>query len=232
MDQSAKRIEVYIETGSKRTFAGAIDWPGWCRSGRDELLSLERLLSYAPRYARALAGKQIAFTQPTDLSTFTVVERIEGNATTDFGAPAIAPSADARPLDEPELHRLEGILTACWGALDAAAKTAEGKELAKGPRGGGRDLHQIVEHAMEAETAYLSRLGWTAAQQPREDSLEPHKSRDLILRALQAAAHGEIPHREPRGAALWTPRYFVRRIAWHALDHAWEIEDRVIASTS
>ena len=28
------------------------------------------------------------------------------------------------------------------------------------------------------------------------------------------------------GRAL-TPRYFVRRLAWHDLDHAWEIEDRV-----
>jgi hypothetical protein len=25
----------------------------------------------------------------------------------------------------------------------------------------------------------------------------------------------------------WTPRYFLRRSAWHALDHAWEIEDRL-----
>lgn len=24
----------------------------------------------------------------------------------------------------------------------------------------------------------------------------------------------------------WPPRYFVRRSAWHVLDHAWEIEDR------
>jgi hypothetical protein len=24
----------------------------------------------------------------------------------------------------------------------------------------------------------------------------------------------------------WSPRFFVRRSAWHALDHAWEIEDR------
>jgi len=26
----------------------------------------------------------------------------------------------------------------------------------------------------------------------------------------------------------WPPRYAARRIAWHALDHAWEIEDRSI----
>jgi hypothetical protein len=24
----------------------------------------------------------------------------------------------------------------------------------------------------------------------------------------------------------WTARFAARRIAWHALDHAWEIEDR------
>jgi hypothetical protein len=24
----------------------------------------------------------------------------------------------------------------------------------------------------------------------------------------------------------WSPRYYVRRAAWYALDHAWEIEDR------
>ena len=29
----------------------------------------------------------------------------------------------------------------------------------------------------------------------------------------------------PKG---WPPRYAIRRIAWHVLDHAWEIEDRAI----
>jgi hypothetical protein len=26
----------------------------------------------------------------------------------------------------------------------------------------------------------------------------------------------------------WPPRYAARRIAWHALDHAWEIEDKSV----
>jgi len=39
---------------------------------------------------------------------------------------------------------------------------------------------------------------------------------------------GEIPHQGPRGGALWTPRYFVRRVAWHTVDHLWEIEDRIV----
>ena len=40
--------------------------------------------------------------------------------------------------------------------------------------------------------------------------------REAILAGLEAA--GE--------ETKWPPRYAARRIAWHALDHAWEIEDR------
>jgi hypothetical protein len=35
-----------------------------------------------------------------------------------------------------------------------------------------------------------------------------------------------MPKQGPRGGKLWQPRYFVRRSAWHILDHVWEIEDR------
>ena len=31
-----KGTRVYIERGAKRAFASAADWPGWCRSGKDE----------------------------------------------------------------------------------------------------------------------------------------------------------------------------------------------------
>jgi hypothetical protein len=44
---------------------------------------------------------------------------------------------------------------------------------------------------------------------------------------LKFAASGELPDFGPRGGALWTPRYFVRRAAWHMLDRASEIEDRM-----
>ena len=39
-------------------------------------------------------------------------------------------------------------------------ETAVGKELHKGPRGGGRDLMRIVEYVMGADAAYLRTLGW------------------------------------------------------------------------
>ena len=54
----ANHIDVYLEIGPKRTFAGAIDWPGWCRSGRQdaEQSALQALLDYGPRYAAVLRG--------------------------------------------------------------------------------------------------------------------------------------------------------------------------------
>ena len=50
-----KRVEVYLECGADRTFAAALDWPGWCRSGSDEAGALEALLEFGPRYATTLA---------------------------------------------------------------------------------------------------------------------------------------------------------------------------------
>ena len=35
---------------AKRTFQWAIDWPGWCRSGKTELDALERFIAASERY--------------------------------------------------------------------------------------------------------------------------------------------------------------------------------------
>src|ERR671924_2001696 len=155
----ANEIKVYLEIGKKRTFAGAIDWPGWCRIGRDEESALQALVDYGPRYARVLRRARLGFRAPADASVFAVVERLEGNTTTDFGAPDVAPSRDTRPVDDVELRRFQTLLKACWRAFDAAVRAASGKELRKGPRGGGRDLDAIVLHVIEADGAYLSQIG-------------------------------------------------------------------------
>jgi hypothetical protein len=51
---------------------------------------------------------------------------------------------------------------------------------------------------------------------------------ELTVQALQSAVRDGLPQSGPRGGKLWTPRYFVRRMAWHELDHAWALEDRVL----
>jgi hypothetical protein len=224
MPRNSKTINVYLEIGKKRTFAGAMDWPGWCRSGRDEGSALQALCDYGPRYARVLRSARLGFQAPAETSAFTVVERLDGNATTDFGAPDRAPSGDARGMDEAELRRCQALLRACWRAFDSAVRAASGKELSKGPRGGGRDVDRIIQHVLGGDAGYLSRLAWKLG---RGDEADLSRTRRAILEALAAAAAGEVAPLGPRGGVRWTPRYFVRRVAWHVLDHTWEIEDRI-----
>jgi hypothetical protein len=228
MAQPANKIDVYLEIGKKRTFAGAIDWPGWCRSGRDEGAALQALVDYGPRYAHILRTARLGFHAPADAAAFVIVERLAGNTTTDFGAPDMAPSRDTRPVDGVELRRFQTLLRAYWRAFDAAVRAASGKALRKGPRGGGRDVEAIVQHVRGAEAGYLARLAWKVKPREADDPREElARTRQAVLNALAAAARGEIPARGPRGGVIWTPRYFVRRVAWHVLDHIWEIEDRV-----
>jgi hypothetical protein len=229
MGQSQAGTPVYLEIGGKRTFAGAIDWPGWCRSGRDGASALETLVSYGPRYAQAIQAVHLPIELPATSSALVVAERLEGTSTTDFGAPAVAPAADARPVDGAERDRLTTVLKACWLAFDAATSAAAGKSLRKGPRGGGRDLTSIIEHVVEANKAYLAKLAWKPTIDPEAaPGAQMQGMLDEVLKALAAAAAGALPSTGPRGGKLWAPRYFVRRAAWHVLDHAWEIEDRLV----
>ena len=229
MASKKAQTEVYLEVGQKKIFAGALDWPGWCRSARDEETALATLVDYAPRYAQIFSRTTIDFVPPDDTAAFTIVERLAGNSTTDFGAPDLAPTRDAELFDEAARERSEAILAAIWQAFDRAVRAAEGKELRKGPRGGGRERDGIVRHVLGADAAYLRRVAQKFSQDegaPLDDELR--RTREAIRAALAAGVRGEIPHQGPRGGALWMPRYFVRRVAWHTVDHLWEIEDRIV----
>jgi hypothetical protein len=176
-----------------------------------------------------LRSSGLGFQSPEDISAFSVVERLEGNATTDFGAPGIPPSSDSAPLSESESLRFQTLLEACWGAFDQAVKDASGRELRKGPRGGGRDLEGVISHVLGADQGYLSALGGKFKNDGQMDlDAELRGTRQAILQVLNHAVRGELPEKGPRGGILWKPRYFVRRSAWHVLDHAWELEDRIL----
>jgi hypothetical protein len=213
-------MDVYLEFGKRRVFAGAIEWPGWCRSGRDEAEALDTLALYGKRYEAAIARAGLGF-KPT--SSFTIVERLRGGPITDFGAPEARPKADSRRLSAAELDRQTTLLRACWATFDATAKTHARATLRKGPRGGGRDLAKIMEHVYEADRAYLSAIG---GQYQKIGDNNMARLRDAIVERLAATVRGELPAKTKRTKPLWAPRYCVRRSAWHALDHAWEIEDR------
>jgi hypothetical protein len=46
------------------------------------------------------------------------------------------------------------------------------------------------------------------------------------LRAAIAAVMGAPSDGSPAAPGGWTTRYAARRIAWHVLEHAWEMQDR------
>jgi hypothetical protein len=223
------RVSVFVEKGAKKAVAGAIDWPGWCRIARDQTSALERLLVYAERYSQVLRLASLDFQPPQSLEELVVKETVAGNATTDFGAPAIILGSDPLPVEKEEFQRWGRILKACWQSFDAACQRARGKELQKGPRGGGRDLEAIIFHLLGGDQAYLSRAATSYRIDPGRDPWEQiQQVRSLMLGVLDRAETEGLPEQGPRGGKIWPVRYFVRRVAWHTLDHTWEIEDRLV----
>jgi len=227
MAGAATGFEVYLEVAEKRVVAGAIDWPGWCRIGKDGESALQALADHGLRYSRVVHGAHLNFQSPSGPEEFKVVERLKGDASTEFGVAAGTLSGDAAPFGEEDLKRSTAILRACWRAFDAAVEAAGKRELRKGPRGGGRDTQKIVGHVTEAEQGYLRALGRKFEKIDGEDArVTLERTREAVEEALAAGARDELPETGPRGGKIWKPRYFVRRSAWHVLDHAWEIEDR------
>ena len=199
----AGSTQVYLETGKRWVFAAAVDWPGWCRRGLGEEAALEALMDYAPRYA-AVAGRSF------DPGRLAVIARLEGSPTTDFGAPCAIGPFDAAPVGAPAPVRERRLLEAAWAAFDEGVATSPAT-LRKGPRGGGRDRDAIRDHVREAERAYGRKVGVRVPPRTPWDG-----QRAELLAGLGEGHEG----------AGWPARYALRRIAWHVLDHLWEIEDR------
>jgi hypothetical protein len=214
----AKPIPVYLELGAKKVFACSIDFPGWCRSGKDEAAALEALAGYAPRYAEVAKLAEATF--PSAAPELEVVERVKGTGGTDFGIPHAIPKADADALTARQAARQVALMRAAWTVLDRVAKAAPA-ELRKGPRGGGRDRDKMLGHVLGAEAAYARQLGIKHPEPELGDTRAIKALRDDIAQALGGASDGS-PLR-PKG---WPPRYALRRITWHVLDHLWEMQDR------
>src|SRR5207302_6782585 len=119
-----------------------------------------------------------------------------------------------------EGRRLTSLVQAAWAVYDRILAGTPA-ELRKGPRGGGRDRDKMANHVRDAEGAYVRKLG------PRLTPPDRHDRRAL---AQFRTAIAEAIERPSNGAALaekgWPQRYAARRIAWHALDHAREMQHR------
>jgi hypothetical protein len=214
---AARTIKIAGETSPRRAFVWALDWPGWCRSGRDLDSALEALVAAAERYAPVAAGAGLTFLAVAGAKFDTVTE-VEGGAATDFGVPSVIIDDDRRPVSSTQASRLAALVKSSWATFDAVAATAP-EVLRKGPRGGGRDTSKIVAHVDEADGAYARELG--IKQKPPADRAAVEAMRATVLDILSRPSDGS-----PLANRKWPQRYAARRIAWHALDHAWEIEDK------
>jgi hypothetical protein len=135
----------------------------------------------------------------------TVVATVAGSPMNEWAPSVPGPGEQAAPTAK----HLEA-LQRCWEAFDDAVARAT-PQLRKGPRGGGRDRDGIVEHVREAERSYGRKVG--VRMPPRTPWPE---QRAALLDGLKDAD------------GPWLPRYAVRRVAWHVLDHAWEVEDKTL----
>lgn len=221
---SSRRIAVCIEAAPKVAVASALDWPGWSRAGRGEDAALEALAGCAERYRPVAELAGIPF---PSTAVFEVVDRPPGASATAFAAaecrrpfPQLTTELDREKVTPAAAARLAGLITATWAAFDEIAAAAPA-ELRKGPRGGGRDRDQVIEHVLAAETIYARKLGVRLKRPAVGDPVAIEELREAIAAVVGTPADGA-----PVVPGGWTSRYAARRIAWHVLEHAWEMQDR------
>lgn len=219
---------VYIEEGARRCFACSLDWPGLSRSGKGEQDALDALERYVPRYAPVAerAGVPFPLWAPPGRGRapnwrWAVVMRVptrSGGA--DFGAPTTVLDQDGEPASPQDLERGAALLSAAWAYFDDVVAGAPA-QLRKGPRGGGRDRDAVAAHVAGAEELYARKVGL------KPSAPSAGRAGELANRAaiLGWCRSGEAPTGSA-GLKSWPARYALRRLTWHVLDHAWEIEDR------
>jgi hypothetical protein len=84
----------------------------------------------------------------------------------------------------------------------------------------------MMAHVAEAELGYIGALGMHASERGGDALRALDQIHERAVEALTARARGELPDEGARGGKRWPAPFFIRRTAWHALDHAWEIQDR------
>jgi len=216
-----------LERGKKkRDVACAFDWPGWDRSARKGQDLLAVLAAYRPRYAKVAetAGLGTAFKRAGELA---VVEEVDGIGMTDYyGLSGRAASAEKEPISDAELERKLALLQACWKTFDLTAERVSA-ELRKGPRGGGWEKDRIIRHVNGAEIdEFAPKVGVKVALETRDDAQALAAYRTAVVEAIRDHHARGLPARS------WELQFLIRRCAWHMLDHAWELEDRDLTSTT
>jgi len=152
-------IRVAVESGKKgkKSAAYAIDWPGWNRGGKSDGEAYANWSGYRDRY-RSIAERAGLLDEFDAQVGSEVVVTYEGTGSTDFWGISFAPSPlDIGPHEDEVIERRLKLLWACWEYFDDVAARVS-PDLKKGPRGGGRDRDEIVNHVLGNERDWAG--GW------------------------------------------------------------------------
>ena len=220
----ANHIRVTLEIGpkGKKVAAVAPDWPGLERGATTGEAAIERLLSYVPRYATVtkLARMEATF---ANITVVDVVEQYPGTGSTDFWGVSFAfSSIDQQAMSGEALERELTLMRACWAFFDDV-RSRVSAEMQRGPRGGGRDRDRIVRHSVAAELDWAKKLGVPIPHDVMltDEGLNAH--RDTYCNAIRDYhSQGKLAGK----MAKWPLRFLIRHTAFHAMDHAWEMEDK------
>jgi hypothetical protein len=222
----SQSVRMMIELGpkGKKSVAYAIDWPGWSRGRKTPDQAIEMLEAYRQRYRPIadIAGLGAEFDTAGSLIE---VDRYTGTGSTDFWGISFAASPEEREgMSEQLLERRLALLQAAWAFFDQVAKRVS-PELKKGPRGGGRDRDQIINHTLGWERTGLAvNVG---IEYPEGVLIDPDVLRQYREGYVEALREH---HAKGQKARKWELSYLIRHSAFHMLDHAWEMEDKDLAS--
>ena len=157
-----------------------------------------------------------------------VVEEKVGTGSTDFWAISFSPSTTEQdPMGEADLERGITLLRAAWAFFDSVAARVS-PEMAKGPRGGGRDRDHIIRHTIRVESLdFASRVGLIVEDDGAAITPAGRREyRKAYVAAMRSYNAGEVEGR----MRSWTLPFVIRHSAFHTLDHAWEMEDKDLSA--
>lgn len=220
-------MRIVIEAGpkQKKYVAYAPDWPGLERNGKHADAAFLHVDPYRPRYdviaERAGLGREYRAEPGSN-----IILEYEGVSSTDFWGISFAHSEfDLEPISGEELERQLALLQACWAEFDDIALRVS-PELRKGPRGGGRDRDHIVRHVLAGEIDWVKRLDI----RPDLHDIVPQEARNQfhaqIVEAIRELHAQGLQKSRAKGGPFWTHRFLIRHLAYHVMDHAWEMEDK------
>jgi hypothetical protein len=217
---SQLRVLIEEPTRGKRWVAVAADWPGFERGAKTEDEAVERLVRYRPRYLPVARRARLGSEFETETKP-NIIDRYRGVGSTDFWGISFAPSPlDRDPYDAAAFDRQVRLLRAAWAEFDDTAARVSA-ELRPGLRGGGRPRDRIIRHVLYTEgDDFAKRVKVPSELDVMLTPAGLAHHRDRYVDAMRAW------YAEGKALGNWTIPYLLRHTAYHALDHAWEMQDR------